>query len=109
MSSSNRDSGRLGEYEEDDFGEEEEEEDEGGNHGGGRGGGGGGIGRPSERGGGGNVRRRNKVGRENGWMDGGCDIYRVGPCVGKESELRGDILGRVSSSPIGDKAVLFCL
>ena len=58
----NRDSGRLGECE-DDFGEgeEEEEEEQGGNHGG-RGRlqqGGGGAG-----GGGGNARRRNKV---RGW------------------------------------------
>ena len=63
---SNRDSGRLGECE-DDFGEgEEEEEEQGGNHGGGRGRlqqiGGGGAG-----GGGSNARRRNKV---SGWMEG---------------------------------------
>ena len=68
---SNRDSGRLGECE-DDFGEGEEEEEEeeeagqGGNHGGGRGrlqqGGGGGAA-------GGNARRRNKVrGEKGGWM-----------------------------------------
>ena len=70
---SNRDSGRLGECE-DDFGEGEEEEEEeeeeeaggqGGNHGGGRGrlqqGGGGAAG--------GNARRRNKVrGEKEGWM-----------------------------------------
>ena len=61
---SNRDSGRLGECE-DDFGEgeEEEEEEQGGNHGGGRGrlqqGGGGGAA-------GGNARRRNKV---RGWFN----------------------------------------
>ena len=57
---SNRDSGRLGECE-DDFGEgEEEEEEQGANHGGrGRQQGGGGAG-----GGGGNARRRNKV---RGW------------------------------------------
>ena len=70
-SSSNRDSGRLGECE-DDFGEEEEEEEEeGGNHGGsgraggggGGRGGGGGEGRQGERGGGGGGRRRNKVGK----------------------------------------------
>ena len=56
----NRDSGRLGECE-DDFGEgEEEEEEQGANHGGrGRQQGGGGAG-----GGGGNARRRNKV---RGW------------------------------------------
>ena len=70
---SNRDSGRLGEYE-DDFGEEEEEEDDedGGNHGG-RGNGGG---RQGERGGGGNVRRRNKVGKMDGWMVGRCDLVQ---------------------------------
>ena len=69
---SNRDSGRLGECE-DDFGEGEEEEEEeeeaglqGGNHGGGRGrlqqGGGGAVG--------GNARRRNKVrgGKEGGMV-----------------------------------------
>ena len=68
---SNRDSGRLGECE-DDFGEGEEEEEEeeaglqGGNHGGG------GRGRLQQGGGGaagGNARRRNKVrGEKEGWM-----------------------------------------